>query len=59
MNPDRFGDQLEQFRRWLIGRYWHDTVVRVLFVVVLSQIAFLLFGLGLVVLLWLYKALNF
>jgi hypothetical protein len=52
MNLDQFGEQLEQFRRWLIGRHWSDTVVRVVSVVVLSQIAFLLFGLGLRFLVW-------
>jgi hypothetical protein len=60
MNSDRFGDQLEQLRRWLIGgRHWSDIVVRVLLLAVLIQIAFLLFGLGLWALLWVYTALNF
>jgi hypothetical protein len=52
MKPDRFGDQFEQFRRWLIGRHWSDTVVRLLLVRVLSQIAFLLFVLGLGFCVW-------
>jgi hypothetical protein len=52
MKPDRFGNQLEQFRRWLIGRHWSDTVVRLLLLAVLGQIAFLLFVLGLGFCVW-------
>jgi hypothetical protein len=59
MKPDRFGDQLEQFRRWLIGRHWSDTVIRLSLVGVLSQIVVLLFGLGLGALVWVYTVLNF
>ena len=59
MKPDPLGDQLEQFRRWLIRRHWRDTVVRVVLLAVLIQIAFLFFGLGLWALVWVYTALNF
>jgi len=60
MKPDRFANQLEQLRRWLTGgRHWNDIVVRVLLLAVLIQIAFLLFGLGLWALVWVYTALNF
>ena len=59
MKPDRLGDQLEQLHRWLLGRHWRETVVRVLLLAVLIQIAFLLFGLGLWALVWVYDVLNF
>jgi hypothetical protein len=55
MKPDPLGDQLEQFRRWLIRRHWRDTVVRVVLLAVLIQIAFLFFGLGLWALVWVLR----
>jgi len=50
---------MAQLQHWLIGRHWSDTALRLLLIVVLSQIAFLLFGLGLGVLVWVYTVLNF
>ncbi len=54
MKPDWLGDQLQQFHRWIVGRNlnWSALIVRILLIVLLSQIAFLLFGLGLKFLVW-------
>ena len=54
MKRDWLGDQLEEFRRWIIGRNlnWSALIVRILLIVLLSQIVFLLFGLGLKFLVW-------
>ena len=59
MKPDPFRNQLAQFRRWLIGRHWSDTAIRLLLLAVLSQIVLLLFGLGLRTLVWVFTVLNF
>ncbi len=54
MKPDWLGDQLQQLHRWIVGRSgdWSDRLIRIAIIVVLSQIAFLLFGLGLKFLVW-------
>jgi hypothetical protein len=54
MKADQLGDLLGQFHRWLVGRSpkWGDILVRLLIIGVLSQLAFLLFGLGLRFCVW-------
>ena len=54
MKPDWLGDQLEEFRRWIVGQAPHRStlIVRILLICVLSQIVFLLFGLGLRFCVW-------
>ncbi len=54
MKPDWLGDQLEEFRRWIVGQppHWSTLIVRILLICVLSQIVFLLFGLGLRFCVW-------
>lgn len=54
MKPDWLGNRLERFHRWIVGprAHWSNLIVRIAIIVLICQIIFLLFALGLRFLVW-------
>ena len=54
MKPDWLGDRLKEFHQLIVGRnaHWSQLLVRIAIIVLLCQITFLLFAIGLRFLVW-------